>query len=119
MLPFILIAIALGVATEAVARVGGLWRYRNPWLPVANVVLVFGFVYGGITFALAGRWAWLFVAGAAVGLAYEIANDRVLKAWTFTAERVPWLRGQVAVIGVGIAWGFVPLFITALHGVIP
>jgi hypothetical protein len=116
MLPYLLIGIALGVATEILARVAGLWRYRHPALPLANVALMFGVVHGGLAHALARHgWIWLFLVGAAIGVAYEIVNDRVLKAWTFPGTTLPWLRGQVAVIGVGLAWGLVPVMIVLLR----
>jgi hypothetical protein len=116
MLPYLLIGIALGVATEILARAAGLWRYRHAALPLANVALMFGVVHGGLAYALARHgWISVFLAGAAIGVAYEIVNDQVLKAWTFPGTTLPWLRGSVAVFGVGIAWGFVPVIIVLLQ----
>jgi hypothetical protein len=46
MLAFVAIGLVMGVATEFVAYALKLWLYRNPWLRVLNVILVFGLVFG-------------------------------------------------------------------------
>lgn len=105
----------MGAATEALAYTLMLWLYRAAWLRILNIVLVFGLIYGGLSWLLANQGVLAqFAAGAGFGLAYEIVNDRWLKAWYFTGGTLPWLSGQPAVIGVGLAWGFVPVIAVAL-----
>ena len=41
-------AILQGLVTEALAASFGLWRYRHPGLAVANIILMFGLVQGGL-----------------------------------------------------------------------
>lgn len=113
MLDYLLNAAVLGLLVEALAYALGLWSYPRAWLRIPNVLLVFGLVYGGLSWGLHGQGALvLFAAGALLGLAYELANDRWLKFWRFPGD--PWtgLKGKPAVLGVGVAWGFVPLIIT-------
>lgn len=109
MLPYILCAITLGILTEALAYALSLWWYRNAWMRIPNILLVFGLLYGGLSWVLASQGILLqFAAGAGLGLAYEVANDRWLRIWHFPGDPWAWLKGQPAVIGVGLAWGCVP-----------
>jgi hypothetical protein len=86
-----------------------------------NVVLVFGLVLGVGSSALAGQPAPLrFAAGAAFGIVYEAANFAALRWWSFPNERLLVLRGRAALtLGVGLAWGLVPLLAPVLAGVPP
>lgn len=119
MLTYCVICIALGSATEALAYALKLWLYRAAWLRILNIVLTFGLIFGGMSWLLAGHGVLAqFAAGAGFGLAYEIANDRWLKAWSFPGGTLPWLTGQPAVIGVGLTWGFVPVMAVVLARVI-
>ena len=89
----------LGSVTEVCARLLNLWVYRQPQTPVLNVIVVAGLVMGGIA-TLVPRYGMLpaFVAGVAVGLAYEIANLAFLKWWDFPDQRLGFIRGHVAVV---------------------
>ena len=109
MLSYILIAIVLGVMTEALAYALSLWWYRNAWMRIPNVLLVFGVIYGALSWATAQQSLLVqFIPGAAFGLCYEWINDRWLKIWHFPGDPWTWLKGRRAVISVGLAWGFVP-----------
>ena len=104
------ICLAMGVATEACAYVLKFWLYRNAGLRILNIVFIFGLIFGGMSWLLADQGMLLrFAVGAGFGIAYEIVNDRWLKAWYFHGGTLPWLSGQPAVIGVGLTWGFVPV----------
>lgn len=115
MLLYMLCAIALGVITEALAYALSLWWYHKAWMRIPNILVMFGVVYGGLAWALAAEGLLLMcLVGAGIGVAYEIANDRWLKHWYFPGDPWAFLTGQKAVIGVGLAWGAVPLLITIM-----
>jgi hypothetical protein len=115
MLLYIVCAIALGVITEALAYALSLWWYQKAWLRIPNVLVMFGLVYGGLASVLAAQGFLVqFLAGATIGVAYEVANDRWLKLWYFPGDPWTFLSGQKAVLGVGLAWGAVPLIITLM-----
>lgn len=111
----------IGVATELTARTFRLWIYHQRQTPVLNVVIMFGLIMGG----LASRTRPLglpVVVGIAfgIGLLYEIANLRVLKWWYFPNERLAFIRGHAAIIGVlALLWGAVPLMIVGVQRVMP
>ena len=106
-----LVCLALGTATEAVSAGLHLWLYEPAWLRVANVVLVFGVLFGWLSSVLAASpGALRFLVGAAVGITYEALNLAVLRAWSFPQDRLLVLQGPVALaLGVGVAWGLLPL----------
>jgi hypothetical protein len=117
----VVIGMLIGVATELAARTFRLWIYHQRHTPVLNVLIVFGIIMG----ALASRMRPLglpLVTGVAVGvgLAYEIANLRVLKWWYFPNERLAFIRGHAAIVVVlALLWGTVPVMIVAVQKVIP
>jgi hypothetical protein len=110
-------ALAVGVCTEAFARLLGLWRYRSPAFLLVNIVLVFGLLQGfGVGWVVGGRNATrgvfpvLFMVGAVLGILTEGLNEFWLHAWSWSERPLLGIRRSVdksAVIGV--AWGFVPL----------
>lgn len=114
-------AVAQGVATEALAAALGLWRYRHPGLAVANILLMFGLVQGGlIAGGLSGGLTAahpllavapvMFMAGALVGLAYEGLNSFSLNAWTWSDKPLAGLKRPIdKAAAVGVLWGFVPV----------
>lgn len=115
MLSYIICAIALGVVTEALAYALSLWWYRNAWMRIPNILIVFGLVYGSLSWLVAQQGLVVqFIPGAVIGLLYEFANDRWLKWWQFPGDPWTWLTGQRAVIAVGLAWGFVPPMVVGL-----
>ena len=121
MLACVLIGMALGVVTEVCARLLNLWVYRQPQTPVLNVIVVAGLVMGALA-TLVPRYGMLraFVAGAAVGLAYEIANLGFLKWWDFPDRRLGFIRGHVAIVVVASAgWGVMPLIVASVHAALP
>lgn len=114
-LMYFAICLTMGVATEACAYALKLWLYRKAWLRILNIVFTFGLIFGGMSWLLADQGTLVqFAAGAGFGIAYEIVNDRWLKAWFFPGGTLPWLSGQPAVIGVGLTWGFVPVMAVLL-----
>ena len=116
MLSYFIAAVLLGVITEALAYALSLWWYHKAWMRIPNILVVFGLVYGTLSWVTA-PWGLLvgFACGAAIGLLYEWVNDRWLKIWHFPGDPWTWLRGRRAVIGVGLAWGFVPLIVILLE----
>lgn len=113
---FVAIALALGVLSEALAWRLGLWLYNLPWVRVFNVLVTFGFIYGGLSYALADHgFGVQFLAGASLGLVNEAANDRWFRAWHFPGRSVPWLRGNTAVVVIGALWGLVPPIVAGLQ----
>ncbi len=121
MLRCVVIGMLIGVATEVVARTFRLWVYHQRHTPVLNVLIVFGLIMG----ALASRMRPLglpLVTGIAVGvgLAYEIANLRVLKWWYFPNDRLAVIRGHATIVVVlALLWGAVPGMIVAVQKAIP
>lgn len=115
MLIYIVCAMGLGVVTEALAYALSLWWYHKAWMRLPNIIVMFGLVYGSLAWVMAAQSFLLqFLAGAAIGVAYELANDRWLKLWHFPGDPWTFLSGQKAVIGVGLAWGAVPLLVSLL-----
>jgi hypothetical protein len=120
-LRYMVIGMAIGVATELAARAFGLWIYNQRQTPVLNVIIMFGLIMGG----LAGRMRPLsigVVTGIAfgIGLLYEIANLRVLKWWYFPNERLAFIRGHAAIVVVlALLWAAVPAMILGVQRVIP
>jgi hypothetical protein len=111
MLTYMLISLLLGAATEAAARLFKLWRYAQPQTALLNVVAVYGGIMGGIAGLAPRLGVWKACALAAgVGLAYEIANLRILHWWHFPGERLLFIRGHHAIVLVLAAlWGVLPL----------
>lgn len=117
---FVAIALVLGVLAEALAWRLGLWLYNRPWVRVFNVMVTFGLIYGGLSYALADDgFGVQFLWGAALGLVNEAANDRWFRAWYFPGRSVPWLRGHRAVVVIGLLWGPVPAIVVALQSLLP
>lgn len=109
MLPYIICAMILGLLTEAAAYALSLWWYRITWVRLINIGLVFGGVFGAASWLLADKGLLVQMAvGAALGLIIEIVNDRILKFWHFPGDPWTFLKGQPAVIGVGLSWALVP-----------
>ncbi len=110
-------ALAVGVCTEAFARLLGLWRYRSPLFLLVNIVVVFGLLQGfcvgwvvGGRNATRGVFPVVFMVGAVLGILTEGLNEFWLHAWSWSERPLLGVRRSVdksAVIGV--AWGFVPL----------
>lgn len=106
---FVAIALVLGMVSEALAWRLKLWLYNRPWVRVFNVLVTFGGIYGGLSYALADAgFGVQFLVGAGLGLVNEAVNDRVFRAWYFPGRSVPWLKGQTAVVVIGLLWGLVP-----------
>ena len=115
-----IIGMLLGAVTEAIARTLGLWVYRRPQTPIINVVVMFGLIMGGIA-SLVGPLGIVgtFVLAFAIGLAYEIANLRLLDWWYFPGDRMAFVRGHAAIaLVLAVLWGSVPLLTAACHGVL-
>ncbi len=110
-----LACLVIGAITEGLSYALKLWVYKPPWLRLANVIVVFGLVFGWVCTCLAGEPRWIqFAAGAVLGMAYEAANLYFLRWWSFT-DRLPFLRGRLAIIlGAGIPWGVLPIAAPAL-----
>ena len=114
-------AILEGLVTELLAVALGLWRYRHPGLAVANIILMFGLVQGGLiagglsggvsaTHSLANVAPVMFMAGALVGLAYEGLNSFCLNAWSWSERPLVGLERPLdKAAAVGVLWGVVPV----------
>jgi len=120
-LSYVLIGMTVGVITEVCARLLKLWVYRQPQTPVLNVIVIFGLVMGAIAMLVPDHGLWLpFVLGAAVGLAYEVANLTALKWWDFPDARLGFIRGHAAIVVVmTLGWGAVPLITAKVHAALP
>jgi hypothetical protein len=116
----VLIAVVLGVVTEALAARLALWRYHRPRVRPFNILVTFGLIYGSLAFWLADQGVVAqFAAGAMLGLINEAANERWFRAWYFPGQSVPWLRGWTAVVVIGLGWGLVPPLTLALFACLP
>jgi hypothetical protein len=103
--------LALGIVTEVISHSLKLWSYEPAWLRIANVVVVFGLVFGWLSSAVAEQPIIVqFSVGAILGVAYEAANLLFLHLWSFPNNQVLFLRGRTALIlGAGIPWGLLPI----------
>ncbi len=116
---FVAIALVLGMVSEALAWRLGLWLYNRPWVRIFNVLVTFGLIYGGLSYALAeDGFGVQFLVGAALGLVNEAANERWFRAWYFPGRSVPWLRGNTAVVVIGLLWGLVPPIVVAVRSLL-
>jgi hypothetical protein len=118
MLTYVLAGVTLGVLAEALAYALALWLYHIAWMRLFNVFLIFGLLFGYVSFALADKSIWLAMgAGALLGLVIEVLNDRWLKIWYFPGDPWAFFKGRPAVVGVGLSWALVPPIIgwTALN----
>lgn len=107
---FFLVAAALGVAAETVARTARFWIYHKPVYPVANVLVMFGLVMGTLA-AMAPEWGVAVVTLIAllIGYAYEMANFRWLNWWYFPDDRFLVFRGkQACALAVACLWAAIP-----------
>ena len=121
MLRYVVIGIAIGIATELIARAFHLWVYHQRYTPALNVILVFGLIMGGLASRLRPLGLPAVVGTAfTIGVLYEIANLRVLKWWYFPNERLAFIRGHAAIVVVlALLWAAVPLMIVGVQRVIP
>ena len=114
---FYLVAAALGVVAETVARTARFWIYRKPVYPVVNVLVMFGLVMGALA-ASASGWGLAAVTLIAllIGYAYEMANFRWLNWWYFPDDRFLVFRGQQAcALAVACLWAMIP---AAVHTIL-
>jgi len=108
--PYALVAVSIGILAELIARLLRAWEYRNAWLPLLNITLMYGIVMACLA-ALVPRVGVLVAAalGAGAGLGYELLNLRWLHWWTFPEGRMVFVRGHVAILAVlTVLWGLVP-----------
>lgn len=121
MLRCMLIGMAIGVVTEIAAYLLRLWIYNQPQTPIINVVVMFGFIMGGIAcyvraIGLVGAFAIAFV----IGLIYEVANLSVLRWWYFPEERLGVIRGNAQIVlALALMWGVVPVIIARAQTALP
>jgi hypothetical protein len=110
-LRIVIACLILGVLTEGLAYWQTLWVYDRPWLRIVSILVVFGFIFGWLSTAIADYPAWLrFASGAIVGVLYEGTNLKLLHVFDFPNQRLLFLRGPVALaLGAGIPWGIAPL----------
>lgn len=121
MLHYVVIGMAIGVATELAARTFHFWIYNHRQIAMLNVIIVFGLIMGGLATRVRPLGIEV-VAGVAfgIGLLYEIANLRVLKWWYFPNERLAFVRGHAAIVVVlALLWAAVPVMIVGVRRVIP
>ena len=118
----LLISLALGAACELLSSRLRLWSYASRATLLANVILMFGVVQGGLiagfvggTWPLADILPLLFMLGAVVGLIYEGLNEFVVRGWTWPETPLLGLtrsRDKAAVVGV--LWGLAPVTVAIL-----
>lgn len=108
---YIFIGLVFGVFAEIIANKLNFWRYRAAWMPVNNIVFMFGFINGSI--ALFVKMApFQFLLAALIGTLYEIANVKFLHWWTFPDNQMGPIKGLVPIFAVlAVAWGSVPVLI--------
>jgi len=119
---YLLIAIALGVASELVARVLRIWVYRNVASPILNVLLMFGVVQGvgvgwliGAHLPVISMAPVLLMTGAVIGITYEGLNEFRLHSWSWPETSLFGLTRPIDKVAlVGVAWGFVPVITQAI-----
>lgn len=119
MLEYYLLGVAVGAVSEGGARLFRLWLYRNPVYPVANVLVMFGFVMGVLLAPLVPDLGYVpvFLIAGAVGYGYEILNFRVLDWWHFPGGKFLIFRGeQGCSVAVASCWAAVPLIVHFLRG---
>lgn len=106
MLVFCLICFVMGVVTEAFAQWQKLWVYKHPMIRVCNVLFVFTLLFGAMSYYLHDNLLLAVIAGVVWGLIYEVVNIRWFNGWSFPGNP-SWLKGNVAVYGIGVAWGVI------------
>lgn len=117
----IVIGLVLGTATEALARWLSLWRYHHARTPIINVIGMFGLVMGGLG-SLVPRIGVVpaAAAGLVAGLAYELLNLHVLHWWYFPNERMGFVAGHTAILGVlALLWGMAPVIVATANVAFP
>jgi len=116
------ISLALGAACELFSSRLRLWTYSSRTTLVANVIIMFGVVQGGLIAGLVGG-AWpltdiaplLFMLGAVVGLIYEGLNEFVVHGWTWSeAPLLGLTRSSDKAAVVGVLWGLAPVTVAIL-----
>jgi len=117
----VVIGMAIGVATELVARTFRLWIYHQRQTPVLNIIIVFGLIMGTLASRMRPLGLPAVVGGAfGIGLLYEIANLLVMKWWYFPNERLAFIRGHAAIVVVlALLWAAVPPLIVGVQTVVP
>jgi len=109
-------ALALGLITETLARIFGLWRYRFWWLPILSIALVFVLLQGLAIACLLGHGQpiavvpLLFMTEAIAGLCIEALNEFSVHLWSWPDKR--WLSLSAPLDKaalVGVAWGCIPV----------
>jgi hypothetical protein len=120
-LHYMVIGMAIGIATELAARTFGFWIYNQRQTAVLNVIIVFGLIMGGLASRVRPLGLEVVTSIAfGIGLLYEIANLRVLKWWYFPNERLVFVRGHAAIVVVlALLWAAVPVMILGVQRVIP
>jgi hypothetical protein len=116
------ISLALGAACELFSSRLRLWTYSSRATLVANVIIMFGVVQGGLIAGLVGgTWPLtdivplLFMLGAVVGLIYEGLNEFVVHGWTWSdAPLLGLTRSRDKAAVVGVLWGLAPVTVAIL-----
>lgn len=115
MLVYFAICFVMGVVTEAFAHWQKLWEYKHPMIRIGNMLFVFTLLFGLLSYYLHDNLVLAVIAGVVWGLIYEVVNIRWLHAWSFPGNP-SWLKGNVAVYGVGVSWGaIVPIAVLLKH----
>ena len=102
--------IVIGSIGEYLASRLSLWKYKSPWLAIGNILVMFGLLCGSIALVFDSHTA-RFSAGFTFGLIYELLNNSVIHAWSFSSGRLRSININTLAVMLAVAWGTVPLLI--------
>ena len=111
-------AFVIGCLTELVANHFRFWIYRKRAFLAFNILVPFTLIQGSLAyFSLLGGYenlpARLFLSallGSCFGLLYELNNEFFCRLFDFDRGGIGPLRKKwQLIVGVGIAWGGIPL----------
>ena len=108
---YVFFGVLIGILAELAANKLKLWLYRAAWMPVINILIMFGLIEGAIAFSIQTP-LMKFIVAATAGTLYDIANFKVLHWWQFPDNKMGPIKGEFLIcVVLACAWGVVPIFI--------